>query len=206
MRTNEKNAFVLGLTGSIACGKSTVAEYLKSMGAHIIDADAISRALTAPGGAALPAIRAQFGEDVFHKDGTLNRAALANEIFGNVENRRRLEGILHPAVQSETLRQMDEARADGAEVIVLDVPLLFETGMDALCDGVWVISVDRETQIGRVMQRDGKTREQAEERIAAQMPLSEKERHADRVIRTDRPMEDTRREVTQLYKELLKRL
>ena len=206
MSQNEKNAYVLGLTGSIACGKSTVAGYLKEMGACIIDADAISRKLTAPGGVALPAIREAFGDDVFHKDGTLNRASLANAIFTSIENRRRLEGILHPAVQSETLREMDEGRANGAEVIVLDVPLLFETGMDALCDCVWVISVDEETQITRVMQRDGKTRAQAQERIAAQMPLSEKERHADRVIRTDRPMEETKKEVAQLYKELRKRL
>lgn len=206
MHTNEKAAYVLGLTGSIACGKSTVAAYLKDMGARIIDADAISRSLTAPNGAALPAIRAQFGDEVFHKDGTLNRASLANDIFGNIENRRKLEGILHPAVQSETLRQMDEARANGAEVIVLDVPLLFETGMDSLCDSVWVISVDTETQIERVMQRDGKTREQAVARISSQMPLPDKERRADRVIRTDRAMEETQREVTQLYKELLKRL
>ena len=198
--------FVLGLTGGIACGKTRAAAHLKRLGACVIDADEISRELTSRGGAALGDIRAAFGDGVFADERTLDREALAEIVFTNEEKRRVLERILHPAVQNEMLRLMEEARERNEKVIVLDVPLLFETGMDALCDDVWVMTAPKEIQIERIMKRNGKTRSQAEARIASQMPLSEKEERAGRVIRTDRPREETEKELGNLYQELLKQL
>ena len=198
--------YVVGLTGGIGSGKSEAAEYLKSIGAAHVDADAISRALTAPGGEALPEIRRVFGDGVFFEDGTLNRALLGQRVFGDDTARRALEGILHPLVQRSMLRDMDAAAQAGARIVILDVPLLFETGMDALCDETWVLYVDREKQIARVVSRDGFTRAQAEARIDSQMSTEARNARATRAINTDQPVERTRAELHQLYQAALKRL
>ena len=131
----------------------------------------ISRALTAEGGEALGEIRRVFGDAAFHPDGTLDRATLGRLVFANEPARRALEGILHPLVQRNMLLAMDAAAEAGAKVVILDVPLLFETGMDALCDETWALYVDREKQIARVVSRDGLSREEAENRIDSQMPV-----------------------------------
>ena len=196
--------YILGLTGGIGCGKSEAAKTLKALGAAHIDADAISRCLTAENGAALPAIHAAFGDQVFHADGTLDRPALSRIVFTFPGRKAVLEGILHPMISAEIDRQFLSAAENGYTIAVLDVPLLFETGMDALCDSVWVMTADRETQIIRVMER-GLTREAAEARIANQMSASEREARADIVIRSDRPTEETKAELTELYQNLLTR-
>ena len=197
--------YVIGLTGGIGCGKSEAAKYLESLGAAHFDADAVSRALTAPNGPALPAIRERFGDGVFHADGTLDRAALGRLVFGDTAQRRALEGILHPLVQRSMLESMDAAAESGARVILLDVPLLFETGMDALCDETWALYVSREMQISRVSTRDGLTREQAEARIDSQMPVDERNARATHAVNTDQPIERTRQALSQLYHQALKR-
>ena len=197
---------VIGLTGGIGCGKSEAAAYLERLGARHIDADAISRALTAPGGDALAAIRERFGDGVFRPDGALDRAAMAERVFADEGERRALEAILHPLVQREMLRQLDEAAEQGEKVVILDVPLLFETGMDALCDETWVLYVSPETQLARVMARDGMTARQAQARIDSQMSTQERRQRATRSIDTDRPIERTQAELNQLYHALLKRL
>lgn len=198
--------YVIGLTGGIGCGKSEAAQYLESLGAAHLDADAISHALTAPGGAALEDIRRVFGDGAFLPDGTLDRASLGRLVFTSEPARRALEGILHPLVQREMLRGMDAAAADGAKVVILDVPLLFETGMDALCDETWALYVGREKQISRVVTRDGLTREQAEARVDSQMPADERNARATHAVNTDQPIERTRAELSQLYHAALKRL
>lgn len=197
---------MLGLTGGIACGKSTVARHLESLGAVHIDADAISHALTAPGGAALGRIREEFGEGVFHADGTLDRKALGALIFSDEEQKRALEGILHPMVQHGMLSLADEAAREGKKVCVLNVPLLYETAMDCMCDEVWVVSLPLEKQIVRLMNRDRLTREQALARIHNQMPIEEKEARASHVFRTDKAQSDTLREVEHRYRDLLRQL
>ena len=198
--------YVIGLTGGIGCGKSEAAQYLESLGAAHLDADAISHALTAPGGAALEDIRRVFGDGAFLPDGTLDRASLGRLVFTSEPARRALEGILHPLMQREMLRGMDAAAADGAKVVILDVPLLFETGMDALCDETWALYVGREKQISRVVTRDGLTREQAEARVDSQMPADERNARATHAVNTDQPIERTRAELSQLYHAALKRL
>lgn len=198
--------YIIGLTGGIGCGKSEAAQFLKSLGAAHIDADEISRALTGENGEALQEIRERFGDGAFREDGTLDRARMAEFIFSNEAARRALEGILHPLVQRTMLRQMDEAAERGDRIVILDVPLLFETGMDALCDECWTLYVDRETQIERVMARDGLDRDQAEARIDSQMSVEERNTRATRAINTDRPIERTQAELAALYHAVLKKL
>ena len=197
MRANKP--YVIGLTGGTGTGKTEAAKYLESLGAARFDADEASRAVTAPGGAALGPIREQFGSEVFFPDGTLNRKALGDIVFHSTPHRRALEGIIHPLVQRRMLEQMDAAAEAGVKVIILDVPLLFETGMDALCDETWALTIDRELQISRIVARDGITHEQAGARIDSMMPAEERNARATRAINTDQPMEKTRQILAQLY-------
>ena len=196
-------AYVLGLTGGIGCGKSEAAKFLASLGAKHIDADAISRSLTAENGEALPEIRRIFGDEVFFEDGQLNRRALGDVIFHDPAAKRALEGVIHPLVQRRTV---DEIQSAEEKVAVLDVPLLFETGMDVLCDECWTMSASEEEQVRRVMERDGLSEEQARARISCQMPMEERNARANRVISSERPIEKTRSELSSLFNQLLKRI
>lgn len=190
---------ILGLTGGIACGKSNISATLGREGAVIVDGDLLSRELTAPGGMALAPIRAQFGDGVFHADGTLNRRALGDAIFGDDAQRAALDSIIQPMIRRLTEQRIEEARAGGASVCVLDMPLLYEMGYEALCDTVWCAYIPRETQLERLMLRDGFTLEQAEDRLASQLPAIEKARRADVVIDTSGTIEETQAHVRALY-------
>ena len=202
----ENKPYIIGLTGGIACGKSTVAEYLEKQGLFVIDADAISHEVTAPGGEALAPIAEAFGQGVFTPDGQLNRRALGELVFSDVGLRRTLEGIIHPLVQRKTVQAIREAGQKGEKVVVLNVPLLFETGMDALCDECWVVSLDRETQIKRLMARDALTASEAEKRIESQMSQDDKLRRANVVIKNGRLIELTHAELNGLLRDLRRRL
>jgi dephospho-CoA kinase len=188
--------YVIGLTGGIACGKTNLSNALREHGAPVIDADEISRALTAENGPALPAIRAAFGDGVF-AGGALDRRALAKEVFADGRKRETLNGILHPMIFAEMRRQM--ARTEGAAV--LDVPLLFEAGLDAWCDEIWCAYVPQKEQMKRLMKRDGITGREALRRIRAQMPTREKARRADHVIRTDGSKENSASIVLSLWEQ-----
>ena len=196
--------YIIGLTGGIATGKSTAARYLESLGAVQIDADEISHALTADGGEALPEIRETFGDGVFREDGTLDRRALANLVFSDPASRRALEGIMHPRVQRTMMSRVDEAAESGARLVFLNVPLLFETGMDALCDETWVVQVKPETQLRRVMERDSVDEAQAMERIGSQMSQEEKAERATVVVNNDHTVERLQNELSGLYHNVLK--
>lgn len=198
--------FVLGLTGGIGSGKSEAAKYLESLGAKHIDADAISRSCTAPNGCALGKIRETFGDGVFDENGALDRRKLGDIVFANVAARRALEAVLHPLVQMQVMREIDSAGANGVAVTVLNVPLLFESGMDALCDETWAMTADEETQIARICVRDGLSRAQAQARIASQLSQSERNAMATRTISSSRPVEKTQAELKSLYAQLLKRI
>ncbi|MCQ2453540.1 MAG: dephospho-CoA kinase [Clostridia bacterium] len=188
--------YVIGLTGGIACGKSTVARYLRTLGVPVLDADAISHELTAEGGEALPQIRAVFGDEVFNGE-VLNRRALGQAVFGHPEALEKLNAILHPLVIGRMQRQTGES---AAAVLVWDVPLLFETGMDRLCDETWCVTVRRGTQIRRIHRRDHLPAAEAEARIDAQMPLDEKAKRADHVIQNDRPLGETQKRARRLLR------
>ncbi len=194
---------IIGLTGSIACGKSNVSATLAELGAAVIDGDVLSRRLTAPGGAALPAIRAAFGDGVFLPDDTLDRRALGAAVFGHEENRRQLNAILHPMIIDLTRREIEAARLAGAPLCVLDMPLLYEAGMDSLCDRVWCVWIPRETQLQRLMARDGFTREEAESRLRSQLSADEKAARAHVVIDTSGSIEYTKSMIPALFAQEL---
>lgn len=190
---------VLGLTGGIACGKSTISLTLKELGAVIVDGDVLARELTAEGGAALPEIRQVFGDGVFRPDGTLNRRALGARVFADAQARDRLDGIMQPLLLTLILRDIEVARQGGAAVCVLDMPLLYEKNLDRLCDRVWCAYTPRPTQLERLMIRDGFTQEEAESRLRSQLPPEEKAARADVVIDTSGPMDYTKECVISLY-------
>lgn len=190
---------IIGLTGGIACGKTTVAAMLKELGATVLDADEISRGLTAPGGPALPAIREAFGAQVFAPDGTLDRKALASIVFSNGEALRTLNAITHPMVIARLERGIAACRENAVPIVVLDVPLLFEVGAEKLADTTLCVTAPTEVQIRRMQSRNGYTPTEAMERINSQMPVSEKAARSDAVLDTDKPLAQLREEVEKLY-------
>ena len=193
----------IGLTGSIACGKSTVSQYLRELGYFVADADAISRSLTAPGGQALPLLREAFGDGIFDGD-MLNRRRLGGIVFGDADKRAQLNAILHPLIIRTFQTELNEHDAPDA-LVFGDVPLLYECGMAQMFDRIFVVSAPRETQIARLLARDGLSRKDAERRIDAQMPLAQKCALADAVIDTDGPMENTRAQVRALIDSIFPR-
>lgn len=193
--------YVIGLTGGIACGKSNLSKVLKANGVPVIDADEISRSLTAKGGAALPAIRERFGDRVFDGD-ELNRRALSDIVFSDPKERDALNGILHPMVLSEIHRQMDAI--DGP--VVMDVPLLYEVGMDSWCQEIWCAYVPQKEQVRRVRKRGAITYKEALRRIHSQMPVMEKRRRADHVIRTEGSKEESAQIVLALWRNAVEKL
>lgn len=190
---------VLGLTGGIACGKSTISLTLSELGAVIVDGDVLSRELTAEHGAALPEIRRAFGDGVFHPDGTLDRRALGAVVFADDEARDKLDSIMQPLLLTLILRSIEDARHSGAQVCVLDMPLLYEKDLDRLCDRVWCAYIPRDIQLERLMTRDGFTLAEAENRLRSQLPAEEKAARADVVIDTSGPMDYTKECVISLY-------
>jgi dephospho-CoA kinase len=175
---------VIGLTGSIAMGKSTAAAMLRRMGVPVHDADEVVRALTKPGGKALPAIKAAFPDLV--TESRLDRAELSKRAFNDPAVLRRLERILHPLVRAEERKFLARARARGSRLVVLDIPLLFETGAEKRCDAVLVVSAPRAVQLQRVLARPGVTLAKLKGIEQRQMPDSEKRKRADIVIPTGR--------------------
>ncbi|MFT3778111.1 MAG: dephospho-CoA kinase [Ottowia sp.] len=176
--------FLLGLTGGIGSGKSTVSAIFAERGAAVIDADAISRATTAAGGSALPAIAAAFGPQLIGRDGALDRAAMRALVFQDAGHRARLEAIVHPLVAQETDRQTRQAVVEGRPMIVFDVPLLVESGARwrSRVDRVLVVDCDPDTQIARVQARNGLPREEVERVLRAQAARAERLSAADIVV------------------------
>jgi dephospho-CoA kinase len=173
----------IGLTGGIGSGKSTVLAMLQALGAVAIDADAISRATTAPGGAAIPRIAERFGADFITPDGALDRARMRERAYAHPEARRELEQIIHPLVAAEIARQVEAAEAAGARCIVFDIPLLVESGRwRAQVDRVLVVDCAPETQVARVVARSGLAADEVRAIIAAQSPRGLRLAAADLVI------------------------
>jgi len=170
----------IGLTGGLGSGKSTVATRFASHGIEIVDTDAIARELAAPGGVAIPALRAAFGDTVIAADGGLDRARMRAQAFADPAARTRLEAILHPLIEAESLRRSAAARSP---YVIIDVPLLVETGRwRGRCDRVCVVDCPLELQIARAVERDGHSRSEIEAILAAQASREAKLAVADDVI------------------------
>ncbi|MGM0602927.1 MAG: dephospho-CoA kinase [Bacillota bacterium] len=172
---------IIGLTGGIASGKSTAAEYLSTKNAEIVDADKISHQITAKGKKGWKLIKNEFGEGILKEDGEIDRRELGNIIFNSREKKELLESILHPLIIEEMKKKAQKIMSEGKNVIFM-APLLFETGLDRFCDQIWVINAGREKQIKRIKNRDGLSTEEAEKRIDSQLPIQKKIAGADVVI------------------------
>ena len=171
---------IIGLTGNIATGKSTVLEYLRRKGAHIIDADKLAHRAMAPGGPAYAPIVAAFGPGILAEDGSIQRAALGRIVFADAEALRRLEEIVHPAVF--VLAQAELAQTDAPVVVVEAIKLLEAKRLLTLCQEVWVVTADPDVQMRRLLQERGMSEAEARQRMAAQSPQAEKVKQATRVI------------------------
>jgi dephospho-CoA kinase len=197
-------ALIIGLTGGIACGKSTVAAMLAERGAFVVDADRIAREVVMPGEPALAEVAAVFGQAVIRDDGTLDRRKLGEIVFADPDKRKRLEAILHPAIRERMWARIRQIKADEpGRIVVADIPLLYETGQEDLYDGVIVVYVPRELQIKRLLARNPELGEaKARERIDAQMDIERKKEKAEWVIDNSGSPESTERQVEALWREL----
>ena len=198
--------YCIGLTGGIACGKSTVSKRLRIIGAYVIDADQVTAKLMEPGGAIFDAYREHFGDEVILPDWTLDRKALGARIFGHPQELRWVNDTTHPLIRAQIRREIDMAEARGRNVVVLDIPLLLESGWQAFVDEVWVVYITPEEQLRRLMARNGFTREEALERIQAQMPLKEKMRYADVLINNGGTRDELYHQIKHFWKMSGRRL
>lgn len=195
---------LVGLTGSIATGKSTVSRMFAHLGARVIDADLLAREVVMPGQPAHAKIIEEFGPQVVQEDGSLDRKALGALVFADAARRRRLEEITHPAIgarQQQMLSVLDEEAFEG--VVIWDAALLFEAGGVANMDRVVVVYADPETERRRLMERDGLDAAAARARMASQMPIAEKAKRAHHVIDNSGTREETLRQVREVYGALL---
>ena len=194
---------IIGLTGGIASGKSTVATELRKQNVPVFDADEVSRNAVAKGSKGLALVAEAFGADYLTSDGEMDRAKISQLVFSDKEALKTLEGILHKIVWDEAEAFLAEAREQKAKLAVLDVPLLIETKWHERVDLVWLVAVSKEQQIKRAMIRSGMTEEEVKARIAAQMSLEDKKKFADVVLDNSGALEET---MAQVHAELAKLL
>ena len=198
---------LVGLTGGIATGKSTVAEMFNDKGAVIVDADVIAREVVLKGTPAWEKIRAEFGDEVLLDDGEIDRDKLGDIIFSDTEKKDLLNSIVHPAVfekMGERIKKVEEEMPDA--LVMLDVPLLIESGMQSGFSNVVLVYVTEDIQVKRLMARDGYSEKDAFARIRSQMPIDEKKDKVDIVIDNSKDLEHTRRQVLDIYNRLSARL
>jgi dephospho-CoA kinase len=194
---------LVGLTGGVATGKSTVAKMFKQCGAVVIDADQLARDVVKPGKPAWRAIVKLFGKTVLNPDCSLDRQALGSIVFRNRTKRRQLERIIHPRVAREQQRLVRRvAKRKPHAVVIYEVPLLFEAGVDKRVDKIIVVTADSETQIARLTKRNGLSRTEALRRTSSQMPLTKKIQQADHVLNGTLPRPFLRKQVGQLFRSL----
>ena len=197
---------VIGLTGGIGAGKSTVTNYLRKQGYLVIDADAIAHQITEKGSPALKKIALCFGAEVLYEDGSLNRKKLAGFVFSDEEKKRQLEQLTTVEVVYIIKTQLEDLRKKGKQDIVfVDAPLLFETGADKLTDMVWLVDADMEARISRVMDRDGTSREAVVSRVQNQMDSSEKKKLSAEIIDNSKGKEELYQQIEYLLMRYVKK-
>ena len=164
---------------------------VEEKGIPIVDADEIPRIVVEPGSPVLQEISRAFGQGILQEDGSLNREKLGERIFGNVEERQKLNGIIHPAIRQEMLRQKEQWISTGSNTVIMDIPLLFESKLQSFVDKIIVVSVTPEIQKERLIARNVLSEEEADARIRSQLPIEVKELGADAVLRNNGPVEET---------------
>ncbi|XQY90953.1 dephospho-CoA kinase [Metabacillus sp. HB246100] len=194
---------VIGLTGGIASGKSTVTSMIKEKGFQIVDADMISREVVKAGESAYHEIVKQFGPQILKVNKELDREKLGNVIFSDEEKRVQLNQIVHPAVRKEMLKKIHEAKSKNLQAIVLDIPLLFESKLTNLVDKVLVIYVDEKTQLSRLMNRNNLSEQDAKMRIQSQLSIEKKKKMGDYVIDNSGTIQETKEQLNEIIKKLL---
>lgn len=195
----------VGLTGGIACGKSTVAGMFGELGVPVVDADQLARDVVAPGTDGLTAVVEAFGPEFLLADGSLDREKLGALVFADDEARRRLNGILHPRIQQASMAALASLQEHSSPYLLYDAALLVENGLHRMFPALVVVRADRATQLARLRERDGLSRQQAEARIEAQLPVDAKVAVADYVIDNDGSLEATRAQVEEVHRKLLER-
>lgn len=189
---------IIGLTGSIASGKSTVAKMMTALGLPIVDADVVARDVVEPGTETLALIVQNFGEDILLEDGNLNRPKLGDIIFHEPVKRKILNDIMHPAIRQEMLRQRDAYLEAGQKHVVMDIPLLFESKLEHFVERILVVSVSEEVQLRRLMERNQLSKEDALARMHSQLPMSVKEKSAHAVIYNNENLQQTEEQLKKI--------
>jgi dephospho-CoA kinase len=193
---------VIGLTGGIASGKSTVARILRELGAAVVDADELARRVVEPGRPAHAELVREFGPEILAPDGTIDRKKLGAMVFADEARRRRLNAITHPRIGEEARREIADHAARGADVVIYEAALLVENGLHRALDGMIVVAATPEQQRARAMERDGLLAGAADARIAAQLPLADKVAAATHVIQNTGSLAETREQVARLWEQL----
>lgn len=194
---------VYGLTGGIASGKSTVASLFAQQGAVVVDADQVAREVVLPGSQGLDAVVAAFGDDILDGRGALDRAKLGQKVFDSEEDRATLNRILHPLIAEESMRRMAAAMAAGAPLVLYEAALLVETGRYKDFPGLIVVAATLDRQRERIMRRDSLSADEANARIASQLPLEDKLKVADHVIHNDGSLDDLSAQVSRVYNAIV---
>ena len=197
-------ARIIGITGGIASGKSTVTEYLRQQGYQVIDADQVVHELQEPGGRLYQALLSTFGSSILQEDGRLDRAKLGAMIFGNPELLARSSQLQNEIIREELAHRRD-LLAETEDIFFMDLPLLFELKYDNWFDQIWLVDVTEETQLSRLMARNALSQEKAEKRIAAQLSLQEKRKRADVLIDNNGLLEGTRQQIRDALQKLERR-
>ncbi|QTQ39623.1 dephospho-CoA kinase [Lactobacillus taiwanensis] len=194
--------YFLGLTGGIASGKSTADDFFKKKNIPIIDSDLIAHKIMEVGQAGYQAVVDYFGSKILTDNQTINRRKLGEIVFNDQAKLKKLNSLTHPLVHQEIKRQMEHYRLNQEKLVVIDVPLLFESGFESLCDGVLVISISPELQLKRLMKRNNFTEKEALSRINNQMPLSEKEKRATYVVANTGTINDLEKRLSDLLQKI----
>jgi len=193
---------VIGLTGGISSGKSTVSQFLAELGAVIIDADKVGHEAFKPDSEAWREVVAAFGRQIITANGAIDREKLGEIVFSNSEARSRLNQIMHPRMYDLVKTRLEEYQRQGAGVVVLEAPLLLEAGWTSLVDKVWVTTASEATVLKRLRERTGLSEEESLARIRSQLPSEKRVKHADVVINTDCSLEELKAKVKELWQEL----
>lgn len=194
---------VIGLTGGIASGKSTVSAKLKELGADVIDVDILARAVVSKGEIAYNRIVRCFGEDILLPNGEINRKKLGNIVFSDKEMLALLNRITHPEIISRVKEKIRELKSKGAGIIVVDAAILIEMGLYKYVDSVWVVTVDRETQIKRLIERDRFDYKDSENRINSQFSDEVRKKYADVIIDNNEPIEKVGKKLEELWESII---